>query len=166
MQEDTPEELIASWQEPADQREPLPSNLRTQVVGGAVLLVAILIIGWFFLREIALIFGAAGVIAGMFAILAQAKRTRRSRNVTLTNWQLTIDTQSYALTDLAGFWLQNEPDGLVIMFEYAKPSLMPISCYAPGDDQAEIRSVIGQVLPEVEARKNNIADGPANYFRF
>jgi len=153
-----PEELIAEWQEP--ELPSLISNIKRPLylVIGAAVLVVVLILLAIFLHNFDYVVSILVLLSAGGAIYTQSHRPTPPRTITLTSTRIQIGKHSYAVTDIAGFWLQLHDDFLVINIEPKKASALPITAIYPSDNVEECHDLLIEVLSEVEPRAETITD--------
>jgi hypothetical protein len=159
------EELLSQWQEPEQAHTQFSSRVRlTLLLGGSVLSILVIALGYW-LDEFSFYVAAAVVLMGVAAMFAQNKRPIHLKTVTVTNLRIGVDEREFLLPDLAGFWLQQESEGLVIMLEHKKPALIPVSFFFPEQNRDLAQKTMLQVLPELEPRATHFTDKFSDYFR-
>lgn len=159
------EQLVAQWQEPEQAHSQFSPRVSFLLIaGGLILSIAISALGYW-LQESSYYVASGVVVMGVVAMIAQNKRPAHLKVITLTNQRLGIDEQAHLLSDLAGFWLQQEPEGLVIFVEHKKPALIPVSFFFASNEREVAQKTLLQVLPELEPRASHFTDRFSNYFR-
>jgi hypothetical protein len=159
------EQLLSQWQEPELAHNQFSSRVRLSLLlGGGLLSVMVVGLGYW-LDEFSFYVAAAVVLMGVAAMFAQNRRPVHLKTVTVTNLRIGVDEREFLLPDLAGFWLLEESEGLVIMLEHKKPALIPASFFFPEQNRDLAQKTMLQVLPELEPRASHFTDKFSNYFR-
>lgn len=158
MHMDTTEFTIAQWQESEAASLPITkqSNHKLMLAGAVVAIVFLFLAIW--LRNIS--FGVATFVSvfAIYSLRRIATYSENARRITLTNQRLQIGEQSFAIDDIAGFWLRQEGEILLVTFEPKKASLIPISCAFANTDEEVARQMLSQALAELEARPRHFTD--------
>ena len=161
----SPEELIAQWEESSREVEPLDPTTRLLVIGaGPVIAIIFTLMGIFLHRSIYYL-AAVATVAAIAAVIAQTRQAAPSLTISLTNTRLIVGKKSHLLTELSGFWMQKDAGHLMIHVEMTKPTIVPITFAYSSNDMDAARETLTQVLPEVEARIQQIGDSVNRYFR-
>jgi hypothetical protein len=161
----TPEALIAQWEEPRREIQPLDPTTRLLVMGGGPFIALVFILMAVFLHRFSYYLAAVAALAAMGAVLAQSRQTTPTLTISLTNTRLVVGKKNYPLTDLSGFWMQKDGEHLMIHVEMTKATLVPITFAYSSVDQEDARETLSKALPEVEARIQQIGDSVNQYFR-
>jgi len=164
--ENPQEELLATWEEKAGEKSSIPQNIFFSVIIGVALLIIGSILVGFFTKNWTWYLAAAVIVSATAAIISQAKHSTKSREITITNLRIVVDERSYAISDMAGFWLEKQHDLLVITFEQKQRALLPLTCYYQNENVNEVTELLTQVLPEVDARPEHFTDRLNSYFHF
>ncbi|CAN5135916.1 hypothetical protein BH11PAT4_BH11PAT4_1800 [soil metagenome] len=159
------EQLLSQWKEPEQAHTQFSGRVRLSLLlGGGTLSVLVIALGYW-LDEFNFYIAAAVILMGLAAMFAQNRRPIQLKTVTVTNLRIGVDEREFSLPDLAGFWLQQESEGLVIMLEHKKPALIPVSFFFPEQNRELAQKTMLQVLPELEPRASHFTDKFSNYFR-
>ena len=165
MQEtDTPEVMVAQWQEQVPVTQSLsPQNQLLFLIGGIVLIVLFVLLGYF-MKEWTLYFAAPVGALALITMKVQHHREEVPRVITITNQRIIVGEQNYGYTELSGFWLEPTGSTVVITLEYKRPSIVPVTLFFKDTDEQLTRQTLLQVLPELEARKSHFTDQIANKY--
>jgi uncharacterized membrane protein len=150
MELDSQEILVASWVEPT--RATLTWTKRHILAAftvGCVLAVGFVALG-FFLRDWTYYIAATGSILASIVIIRQNRSTEQPEEISITNERVVVGSRSVAVSDIVGFFLTQQDDYIQVTFVEKRRVLVPLSCLAESSVPSQVRSIIGQVLPEIE----------------
>jgi len=163
--ESPPEAVVAEWTEPTESLEQdgrLP--LLIVIVGGLLIAVGLLALG-LWLHDFTYYLGTAAILAAVAAITSQRRRPAAPRDIILSTQSLHVGRQSYALSELAGFWLEPVGEAMAVNVEPKKAAMLPITFLYPSPHLDETRQTLLEVLPELEPRRSTAADSLNRYIR-
>lgn len=159
------EQLVAQWQEPEQAHSQFSARVSfLLILGGIGLSIAVSALGYW-LKEVSFYVASGVVVMGVVAMIVQNKRPAQLKTITITNQRLGIDERELSLSELAGFWLQQEAEGLVVTVEHKKPALIPVTFFFANSDREAAQKTLLQVLPELEPRASHFTDRFSSYFR-
>lgn len=159
------EQLLTQWVEPEQAHSQFSARLKFSLVAGGLLLSTLIVAAGYWLKEFSFYVAAAVVLMGVAAMFAQNKRPIHLKTITITNQRIGVDDREIFLADLAGFWLQQEVEGLVVTLEHKKSALIPVSFFFANESTETAKQTLLQVLPELEPRAAHFTDRFSNYFR-
>lgn len=162
---DTPlqEQKIASWVEPVISNPFLPKVPLWAKLGTAIGLCLISIAIGIWQQSFSWYLVAAAILSGAFALYTQSRRPASPLEITLSNLVLYVGARSYPLAEISGFWIDTQAGLPLVNIELRRSSLLPISFFYPEPNEAAVRQLLLQVIPEVEARPKTLADS-LNHF--
>ena len=164
--ENSQEVLVATWQEKPVEKNSLSPRTMILATGAVVILTIISIVIGFFAHDWSWYLAAAVIVSAAGAIFSQMKQTAKPREINITNQRVVVEDRSYAITEMAGFWLEEKDDSLIITFEQKRRALLPLTCYYQDNNTEEVTEILTQVLPEVDARPEHFTDQVNKYFHF
>lgn len=159
------EQILTQWVEPEQAHNQFSARLKFTLVAGGVVLSSLIAGAGYWLHEFSFYVAAAVVLMGVAAMFSQNKRPIHLKTITITNQRIAIDAREIPLTDLAGFWLQQEVEGLVVMLEYKKSTLIPVSFFFATESIEAAKRTLLPILPELEPRASHFTDRFSSYFR-
>ena len=157
---------VTSWHEPDADAAGIDPKRRILLIFGTVGVAVIIALVAFFSGEPTLYGAIVVAFAALAAVLAQSKRGRVGREIQLSTRELTVDGRSYPLDQIAGFWVYQDVEGLLVIIEYKKPALLPLTLFSDTQNVAEIRARLHPAMPELEPRQNHLDTGIVSRFRF
>jgi hypothetical protein len=132
---------------------------------GSILLTTLSITLAYWLNESSFYIAGAVILVAVIALLVQSKRSTPLKQITITNLRIGINESEISLSELAGFWLENTGDGLVINLENKQPTFLPVSFFFANQETETAKKVMIQILPELEPRSSHFTDKLTQYFR-
>ena len=115
------------------------------------------------LRDLNFYLAAAVFLAIGLCVAAQGG-SQETQLISLAEDRLQVGKQTYAMTDLAGFWLQEDGRRLLIHVE-ARRAVFPVTFAYRNRDADEARGYFVEVLPELEPRETTLNDRIAGWLK-
>ena len=150
------DEIISEWEEPLEDTSfAIPRLWVVLTCIGIAILFALV---GFFTKQSNFYFGAAAILATGFVVWSEKHAKPQPRKITISQYGIQINAKYYPVADLLGFWLEQDGEIVIVNLEPRKKSFFPISLLYPDETRNQIRTLLLQVLPEVEPRSKAVGD--------
>jgi hypothetical protein len=156
----TEEVLINQWQQPTRAQQ---INLGKATLLALPVLAALAALAWW---QKNLNFALVGAVVAAALVTLRSQNKAGALEITLTNQRIIIGRRGYPLSGYVGYWLGEADGAIEINLETEKPQLLPTTFLYANNSMEEARSVMGQILTEMEPRERKLSDKAASYFRF